>query len=116
MFTALRGNLGCLGTAGFLELLEARDFDADDVSFRELEPVPFGFFCRRLITWSDDSWMQVDCSPCEASVPRCFLRFSLSPRLALTSPRLSWASCETTAVVDCGVTLLRLRLLKHSLG
>lgn len=60
--------------------------------------------------------MQVVCSPCEVSVPRCFLRFSLSPRLALPSPRLSWASCETTAVVDCGVILLRLRLLKHSLG
>lgn len=44
MFTALRGNLGCLGTAGFLELLEATDFDADEVSFRELEPVTFDFF------------------------------------------------------------------------
>ena len=53
MFTAFRVNLGCLGTAGFLELLEATDFDADDVSLRELEPLPFGFFCRRLMTRSD---------------------------------------------------------------
>ena len=89
MFTAFRVNLGCLGTAGFLELLEATDFDADEVSFREFEPVPFGFFCKRLMTWSVDSWMQVVCSPCEFSVPRCFLRFSLSPRLGLPSPRLS---------------------------